>query len=65
MFERELVLNGLKRQNSILEQLLGDIESSGREILDFGFYRKRVRLLESNLRKLRQIRQNYDLVQGN
>ncbi len=66
MFERELVLNGLKRQNGILEQLLTDLEVNQNGVRsDLRFCQDQVRILESNLKKLRRIKKNYELVQEN
>lgn len=60
MFEREMVIQGLRKQRSLLENLIVEIEQ--RPAFDLNslvLTENRARLITRNLRKLRKIKDNY------
>ena len=60
MFERELMVAGLKRQARILEELIQTIENKS-ELRgeDRVHYDQKTRLVANNLKKLRKIKDGY------
>lgn len=60
MFEREMVIQGLRKQRSLLENLIVEIEQKPAFDLDSLLLTEdRAKLITRNLRKLRKIKDNY------
>lgn len=60
MFEKKLMISGLRKQSNLLSELIGDLEEkSGLEYGDCSFYDERTKLVARNLRKLRKIKNDY------
>jgi DNA transposition AAA+ family ATPase len=60
MFERELMMAGLKRQKLILEELIQTIEKKSELCSeDRVHYDQKTRLVAANLKKLRKIKDHY------
>ncbi len=62
MFTKPLMISGLKRQNSLLNELIGELET--RHVLDVHdcfFLEQRVNRIAKNLRELRSIKEQYAL----
>ncbi len=60
MFEREMVIQGLRKQRTLLEDLIVEIEQ--RPAFDLNsliLTEDRAKLITRNLRKLRKIKDNY------
>lgn len=60
MFEREMVIQGLRKQRTLLENLIVEIEQRPAFDLDsLVLTEDRAKLITRNLRKLRKIKDNY------
>ena len=60
MFEREMVIQGLRKQKNLLENLIVEIEQRPVFDLDsFALTEEHTQTVTRNLRKLRQIKNNY------
>lgn len=60
MFEREMVIQGLRKQRMLLEDLIVEIEQRPAFDLDsLVLTEDRAKLITRNLRKLRKIKDNY------
>jgi hypothetical protein len=60
MFERELMMLGLRRQLSLLGELIEQLERKpGCDSYDCSLYDARTKQVAKNLRKLRKIKNNY------
>lgn len=60
MFEREMVIQGLRKQRTLLEDLIVEIEQRPAFDLDsLVLTEDRAKLITRNLRKLRKIKDNY------
>ena len=61
MVEKKMMLAGLKRQTTLLDQLILEIERTTSVSADLYVYGRRTELVASNLRKLRKIKQSYEI----
>ncbi len=60
MFEREMVIQGLRKQRNLLENLIVEIEQRPVFDLDsFALTEEHTKTVTRNLKKLRQIKNNY------
>ena len=60
MFEKDLMIAGLKRQFRLLEDLMEQLEDKSRlDVQDCLMYSDRTRVVANNLRKLRKIKNDY------
>jgi len=60
MFEKDLMIAGLKRQFRLLEDLMTQLEEKSRlDMSDCLIYSDRTKTVAGNLRKLRKIKNNY------
>ncbi len=60
MFDRELMILGLRKQQSLLSELIENLEAKPRfDIHDHDMYDERTREITLNLKKLRQIKKDY------
>ena len=59
MFEK-LMISGLRKQNSLLEHLIEELERKPSfDDFDLNLYETRTKQVAQNLRKLRSIKRNY------
>lgn len=62
MVEKKMMLAGLKRQSTLLEELIAEIErTTVSKHVSLQPYGRRTELVASNLRKLRKIKQSYEI----
>lgn len=60
MFEKELMILGLRKQKGLLNQLVEELESKPRfDDFETSVYRARTEQIVRNLRKLRKIAKHY------
>ena len=60
MFERQLIIAGLRKQKNLLDDLMEKLESKpGFDDYDCFLYGERTQKVAENLRKLRKIKQSY------
>ncbi len=60
MFERELMILGLRKQNNLLGHLLEQLEGKTKwDYSDEDLYAEMTGRVAKNLKKLREIKQNY------
>ncbi len=60
MFERRLVIAGIRKQRHILENLIEELEARyGLDDKDSFLYEVMTKRVESNLKKLRKIKNDY------
>jgi len=62
MFTKPLMISGLKRQNFLLDELIGELETKhALDVHDCFFLEQRVGRIAKNLRELRSIKEQYAL----
>lgn len=60
MYDRELMILGLRKQHSLLSDLIDRLETNPRhDVHDGGMYEARTKQIANNLRKLRKIKKEY------
>jgi hypothetical protein len=60
MFEREMMISGLQKQQQLLENLIREIESKPAfRVPDLDFMQERTKKVANNLRRLRKIKSDY------
>ena len=60
MFEKELMICGLRRQNDLLIDLISQLQGKPKfDTRDSLFYDVRTRQIEKNLKKLRELKSAY------
>lgn len=60
MFEKKLMLAGLKKQNQLLKELIGGLEAKSHlDSSDWNLYHQRSGQIARNLRKLRKFKKSY------
>jgi len=60
MFERELMISGLRRQHGLLHELIGELEARNRfDDHDLDLYEERTKYIQKNLKKLRKLKRDY------
>lgn len=60
MFHKQLMISGLRKQQSLLSELVRDVENNaGSESPDLEYYGKRTAHIADNLRRLREIQKEY------
>lgn len=60
MFEKELMICGLRRQHQLMDALIGKMEmESVARVCDLDSYAERSKRIETNLKKLRELKANY------
>jgi hypothetical protein len=60
MFEREMMIQGLRKQRTLLADLIVELEQKPRLDLEgFSLTQSRTKLISQNLRKLRRIKDQY------
>ena len=60
MFEKELMISGIRRQHRLIEDLIQNLEEKSRlDRSDCFVYDERTKVVAKNLKKLRKIKKNY------
>ena len=63
MFEKEVMISGLKKNSRVLSDLVGELEEKSRmSEFDLSYYHETLKRIETSLRKLRKMDQEGSLI---